>query len=58
MGILTGKDQTGRGSHHLLYKPAMNETRLKQYIVEEILTTLIRDFPEETKNSLNKIAHS
>jgi hypothetical protein len=56
MDILTGEDQTGRGGHHLLYKPAMNETRLKQYIAEEILTTLIREFPEETKTALRKIS--
>ncbi len=58
MGVLTGDDQTGKGGHHLLYKPAMNETRLKQLIAEEILTTLIRGFPEETRRSLNKIHDS
>ncbi len=58
MGILTGEDRTGRGGHYLLYKPSMNETRLKQFIAEEILTTLIRDFPEETKTALNMIANS
>jgi hypothetical protein len=56
MGILIGDDRTGKGGHHLLYKPAMNETRLKQFIAEEILTTLIRDFPEETKTALRKIS--
>ena len=58
LGILTSEDQTGKGGHHPLYKPAMNETHLKQFITEEILTTLIRNFPEETKTALNKIAHS
>ncbi len=32
MGILTGDDQTGKGGHHLLYKPAMTEVSLRQFI--------------------------
>ena len=56
MGVLTGDDQTGRGGHHWVYKPAMSEARLRQFIIEEILTTLIRDFPEETKTALRKIS--
>ena len=55
MGILIGDDQTGKGATPL-YKPAMNETQLKQFIAEEILTTLIRDFPEETVITLRKIS--
>jgi predicted transcriptional regulator len=57
MGILAGEDRTGKGGHHWVYKPAMTEAHLKQFIAEEILTTLIRDFPEETKKSINKIAN-
>ena len=54
MGVLTGDDQTGKGGHHWTYKPAMNEARLRQFIIEEILTSLIHDFPEETKTALRK----
>jgi len=56
MGVLTGDDHVGKGGHHWLYKPAMNETQLKQFIAEEILTTLIREFPEETVTTLRKIS--
>lgn len=55
MGVLTGDDHVDKGGHHWVYKPAMNETQLKQFIIEEILTTLIRDFTEETKTALKDI---
>jgi hypothetical protein len=32
MSILTGDDQTGKGGHHWVYKPAMNEASLRQFI--------------------------
>ena len=54
-GVLTGDDQTGKGGHHWSYKPAMDETSFIQYIAEQILNSLIRDFPEETKTALKKI---
>ena len=56
MGILTGDDHTGKGGHHWIYKPAMDEASLKQFIAEKILGSLIRDIPEETKTALKKIS--
>lgn len=56
MGVLTGDDQTGKGGHHWTYKPAMDEASLRQFIIEEILTSLIRDFPDETNTALKKIS--
>lgn len=47
-GILTGEDRTGKGGHHNVYKPAMNETQLKQHIAETIIQTLNREWPDET----------
>jgi len=56
MGVLTGDDHTGKGGHHWIYKAAMDEASLKQFITEQILGSLIRDFPEETKTALRKIS--
>ena len=55
MGVLTADDHTGRGGHHNVYKPAMNQTQLQQHIAETILNHLISEFPEETKKALKNI---
>ena len=55
-GILTADDQTGRGGHHNVYKPAMNQTQLQQHIAETILQSLISEFPEETKKALKTVS--
>jgi hypothetical protein len=51
-GVLKGVEKTGKGGHHWIYSPAMNEARFKQYIAKTILESLMRDFPEETRKEV------
>ena len=53
--VLIGDDKTGKGGHRWIYHPAMNETGFKQFIVEMILGCLTRDFPEETRQVIEKL---
>jgi hypothetical protein len=53
-GVLKGDERTGKGGHHWIYSPAMNEAEFKQHIARTILESLMRDFPEETAEAVKK----
>jgi len=48
-GVLSGEEKTGKGGHHWVYYPAMDEAGFKRFIASTLLECLMRDFPEETK---------
>jgi hypothetical protein len=52
MEILRGVDETGKGGHHWVYSPAVDEEGLKKFIVETLVNKLVRDFPDETRKVL------
>ena len=54
-GVLKGEGRTGKGGHRWVYSPAMDEAGFKQYIAKTILESLLRDFPEETAEAVEKI---
>jgi predicted transcriptional regulator len=54
-GVLKGEERTGKGGHHWIYSPAMDESEFKQYIARTILESLMRDFPEETRVALENL---
>ena len=54
-GVLKGVEKTGKGGHHWIYYPGMDEAGFKQYIARTILESLLRDFPEETAEAVKKI---
>jgi len=55
MGVISGEECTGKGGHHWAYKVAMDETGFKRFIAMTLLESLMRDFPEETKESITKL---
>jgi hypothetical protein len=55
IGVLKGDEKTGKGGYHWIYSPSMNEAEFKQFIVETILTNLMRNFPEETRAALENL---
>jgi predicted transcriptional regulator len=55
-GVLKGVEKTGKGGYHWIYSPAMNESEFKQHIARTILESLMRDFPEETREALRSVA--
>ena len=55
MGVLHGEERTGKGGHHWVYSPAMDESGFKRFIVERLIGNLVRDFPEETGKALSQI---
>jgi len=53
-GVLKGVEKTGKGGHHWIYSPAMNEAEFKEFIVKTLLESLMRDFPEETRTAISE----
>jgi hypothetical protein len=56
MSVLKGEEKTGKGGHHWIYSPAMNESEFKQHIAKTIMESLLRGFPNETKEALNSVS--
>ena len=56
MGVLSGKEVTGKGGHYWIYSYAMSESEFKRFIASTILSCLMRDFPEETKKALTRLS--
>jgi len=48
-GVLGSKDATGKGGHHKIYYPLMDETGYVKYLIKTMVKSLMRDFPEETR---------
>ena len=48
-GVLGFRDGTGKGGHHKIYYPLMDEKGYTKYVLKTIIESMMRDFPEETK---------
>jgi len=53
-GVLGFREATGKGGHHNIYYPLMDEKGYKKYVAKTIIKSMMRDFPEETQEVLNK----
>ena len=54
-GVLDYRTATGKGGHHRVYYPIMDERGYKKHILRTVVESLMRDFPEETKEALNEL---
>ena len=55
-GVLSYREGTGKGGHHKIYYPLMDEKGYKKYVAKTIIKSMMRDFPEETKKVLSMYA--
>jgi predicted transcriptional regulator len=53
-GVLGWRDATGKGGHHRVYYPLMNESEHRKYIIRTLVKSVMRDFPEETHETLKE----
>jgi len=53
-GVLGYREGTGKGGHHRIYYPLMDEKGFKSYLLKTMVESMMRDFPEETKEALNE----
>ena len=54
-GVLDYMSATGKGGYHRVYYPVMDERGYKKYLLKTVVESLIRDFPEETKEALGEL---
>ena len=54
MGIFNGREESDKGGYHWVYSPAMDEEGFKGFIVEKMITSLMKSFPEETRQAIRE----
>ena len=52
----TNAEKPGKGGLHRVYKPKLNETEFKKFLAETIISSLMKDFPNETKEAFKLVA--
>ena len=57
-GVLGFREVTGRGrgGHHKIYYPLMDEKGYLKYLLKTIVESMMRDFPDETREVLGVLA--
>jgi hypothetical protein len=55
MSVFRGEERTGKGGHHWVYFPALDESGFKRFIAEKLIVSLLKSFPEETKKAIRSI---
>ena len=53
-GVLAYRTATGKGGHHRVYFPIMDERGYKKHLLKTVVESLMRDFPEETIEALKE----
>ncbi len=53
-GVLDYRTSTGKGGHRRIYYPVMDERGYKKHLLKTVVESLLRDFPDETKEALNE----
>ncbi len=54
-GVLDYRTGTGKGGHHRIYFPLLDEWGYKKHLLKTIVESLMRDFPEETREALGEL---
>jgi len=49
-GVLNYKLETGKGGYRRIYSPKLDESGFKKHIAKTIISSLIRDFPEDRRD--------
>ncbi len=56
LDVLSGKEVTGKGGHHWVYYPRLDEAGFKRYIAEKMIESLRGSFPEETRETIKNLS--
>ena len=55
-GVLNYEEQTCKGGHRRVYSSRLDEVGFKKHVAKMVISSLIRDFPEETKEALKELS--
>ena len=53
-GVLTYEEETCKGGMRRKYSPGLDEEGFKRHIAKTVLESLMKDFPEQTKEALKE----
>ncbi len=48
-GVFDYDERTGKGGYHRVYRPKLDESSFKRHLAQVMISSLIKDYPEETK---------
>ena len=51
-GVLDYEEKSGKGGYHRVYLPKLDEGGFKKAMAKSVISSLMRDFPEETNEVL------
>jgi hypothetical protein len=51
-GVLDYDERTGKGGYHRVYRPKLDETAFNLYLAQTMISSLMRDFPAETREAM------
>lgn len=54
-GVLGYTERSGKGGYHRVYIPKMSEEDFSRFLVKTLLSSLMRDFPEETREVIDRL---
>lgn len=53
-GVLNYRETTGKGGYRRIYSPKFDESAFKTYVAKTVIESLLRDFPEETRQAIKE----
>ncbi len=53
--ILNYDERTGKGGYHRVYRPKLDEPAFKTHVAQIMISSLMKDYPEETKEVIKSI---
>ena len=54
-GVLDYSERTGKGGYHRVYRPKLDESSFKRYVAQVTISSLMKDYPEETREVIRSI---
>ena len=54
-GVLDFKERSGKGGFHRVYTPRLNESEFSRYVAQTMISSLLKDFPEEAKAAISQL---
>jgi predicted transcriptional regulator len=54
-GALDYKEKSGKGGYHRVYFPKLDESGFKKAMAKSVISSLMRDFPDETNEVLRQL---
>jgi len=53
-GVLNYRETTGKGGYRRIYSPKLDERAFKKYIAKTVIDSLLKDFPDETREVIEE----